>query len=127
VRPCTPNLAPLGIQVTVIEPGAFRTDFLDASSLVRTRQVIPDYSETSGSAREWSDKTNHGQRGDPVKGAAAMVAIATVGEPPLRLQLGTDSIARVEGKLALSRSRLAAWRTLAESTDYEQNSEVPAA
>jgi NAD(P)-dependent dehydrogenase (short-subunit alcohol dehydrogenase family) len=111
------ELLPLGIRVTIIEPGTFRTDFLDASSLRRAARVIGDYSGTSGSARQWADATNHDQLGDPVKGAAAIIAVAASMEPPLRLQLGTDSLARVEAKLAHVAAELAEWRPLAESTD----------
>ena len=114
------ELLPLGILVTVIEPGTFRTDFLDASSLRRAVQVIDDYSGSSGTAREWADSSNHNQLGDPAKGAAAIVTVATSTEPPLRVQLGTDSLAGVEAKLAQVATELAAWRTLAQSTDHEQ-------
>ena len=114
------ELLPLGIHVTIIEPGTFRTDFLDASSLRRAARVIAHYSKSGGTARQWADTTNHNQLGDPVKGAAAIATVATSTEPPLRVQLGTDSLARVEAKLALVATELAAWRTLAESTDREQ-------
>jgi NAD(P)-dependent dehydrogenase (short-subunit alcohol dehydrogenase family) len=113
------ELLPLGIYVTIIEPGAFRTDFLDASSLGRAKRRIEDYDGTVGATRQWADTSNHAQAGDPAKGAAAMVEIATLADPPLRLQLGTDSIARVEAKLAGVRNELAKWRKLAESTDGE--------
>jgi hypothetical protein len=106
--------------VTVIEPGTFRTDFLDPSSLRRAARVIDDYNGSGGSARQWADTANHNQLGDPAKGAAAIVAVATSPEPPLRVQLGTDSLARVEAKLAQVATELAAWRTLAESTDHDQ-------
>jgi len=66
------------------------------------------------------DATNHEQLGDPVKGAAAIVAASK--EPPLRLHLGTDSLARVEAKLAHVATELAEWRTLAESTDAVRTS-----
>jgi hypothetical protein len=107
--------------VTIIEPGTFRTDFLDASSLRKAARVIDDYNGSGGTAREWADSANHNQLGDPVKGAAAIVTVATSTKPPLRVQLGTDSLARVEAKLAQVASELAAWRTLAESTDYGQS------
>jgi NAD(P)-dependent dehydrogenase (short-subunit alcohol dehydrogenase family) len=121
------ELLPLGIHVTVIEPGTFRTDFLDASSLVRSKQVIDDYSATSGASRQWADDTNHGQLGDPVKGAAAIVTIATTEDPPVRVQLGSDCVAQVEAKLSNVAAELAKWRKLAKSTDIESSSKEPAA
>jgi NAD(P)-dependent dehydrogenase (short-subunit alcohol dehydrogenase family) len=113
------ELRPRGIYVTVIEPGTFRTDFLDASSLRTVARMIDDYAETAGHTREWADTSNHNQLGDPVKAAAAIISVATSAAPPLRLQLGTDCLARVEAKLARVTAELAAWRTLAESTDYK--------
>lgn len=121
------ELLPLGIRVILIEPGAFRTDFLEASSLSRVKRVINDYSGTAGATRVWADATNQRQIGDPAKAAAAMVTIATTADPPLRLQLGTDCLARVEEKLALVAKELAAWRNLAESTDYGSTEKESAA
>ena len=77
-------------------------------------------SGSGGTAREWAATSNHNQLGDPAKGAAAIVTVATSTEPPLRVQLGTDSLAGVEAKLAQVATELAAWRTLAQSTDHEQ-------
>lgn len=114
------ELLPLGIHVTVIEPGTFRTDFLDPSSLRRAARAIDDYNSSGGSARQWADTANHNQLGDPVKGAAAIVAVAMSTEPPLRVQLGSDSLERVEAKLGQVAAELAKWRTLAQSTDHDQ-------
>ena len=112
------ELAPLGITVTVIEPGLFRTDFLDASSLKRAARVLEDYELTAGEVRDWSHDANHEQPGDPAKAAAAMIIVATAEEPPLRLQLGADCVARVEEKLALVAGELDQWRALSLSTAF---------
>ncbi len=112
------ELAPLGIHVTAIEPGTFRTDFLDASSLQRVAGNIDDYTATAGETRRWAENTNHGQLGDPVKAAAAIIAIGTSAMPPLRLQLGADCVGRVEQKLALVVRELDAWRELSLSTAH---------
>jgi len=112
------ELTPLGITVTIIEPGTFRTDFLDASSLARVREPIDDYAATAGQMRVWARDANHAQLGDPVKGAAAMIAVATSPHPPLRVQLGADCVARVESKLAAVARELEENRQLAGSTGH---------
>jgi len=90
------ELKPLGIEVIIlkVEPGIFRTDFLDPSSLHRASRVIDDYASTCGMTRQWAAATNHEQPGDPAKAAAAIIAVATSPSPPLRLQLGAYSVAR---------------------------------
>ena len=114
------ELKPLGIRVTIVEPGPFRTDFLDASSLERSKNVISDYGETAGAAREWADTSHNAQLGDPAKAATAMVKITEVENPPLRLQLGADCVAAVEAKLDLVKAELNQWRDLATSTAFTE-------
>jgi NAD(P)-dependent dehydrogenase (short-subunit alcohol dehydrogenase family) len=112
------ELTPLGINVTIVEPGGFRTDFLDSSSLQIEPNVIADYAESAGATRETIVTYNHVQRGDPARAAAAIVDLTDVDEPPLRLQLGADSIERIEAKLDLVRRELDRWRSVALSTDH---------
>ena len=81
-------------------------------------QVIEDYAATAGQVRNLAANRNHAQVNDPVKGAAAIVTIATVAHPPARLQLGTDSVAAVEEKLRSVAAELSQWRELAVSTAY---------
>src|SRR5262247_3196346 len=114
------ELKPLGIKLTIVEPGPFRTDFLDASSLERTKNVINDYGDRAGAAREWADSSHNAQPGDPAKAAAAMVRITKVENPPLRLQLGADCLAAVESKLDLVKAELNQWRDLAISTAFTE-------
>jgi len=117
------ELAPLGINVTVIEPGGFRTDFLDSSSLQIEPTVIADYAASAGATRETIVTYNHLQRGDPARAAAAIVDVTEIDEPPLRLQLGADSIERIEAKLDLVRRELDQWRSVALSTDHAECSD----
>ncbi len=114
------EVAPLGIKVTVVEPGFFRTDFLDESSLARTAQHIDDYRESVGKTRSHAEDVNHGQRGDPRKLASAFIALANAKNPPLRLPLGSDTVERIEAKNAFVARELGEWREVATSTDFAE-------
>jgi len=111
------ELKPLGIRATVIEPGLFRTDFLDASSLLPSAALIPDYDETAGATRRFAGTANHAQPGDPAKLAKALMQMVNDAEPPLRMPFGSDTIRRIEAKNAFVAQELACWRALAMSTD----------
>jgi NAD(P)-dependent dehydrogenase (short-subunit alcohol dehydrogenase family) len=112
------ELAPLGIKVTVVEPGFFRTDFLDDQSLVTSPTIIEDYAETSGGMRDFAVAANHGQPGDPVRFAKAIIALASEANPPLRMPYGSDTVAVIEAKNAFVAAELSAWRDIAVSTDF---------
>ena len=118
------ELAPLGISVIIVEPGYFRTDFLDASSLHTEATIIDDYAQTAGAMRTTAAGVNHAQPGDPVKAAAAIVHIAGVADPPLRIQLGRDSYAAIANKLAFVAGEQKMWHDLSVSTDHDEISAV---
>jgi NAD(P)-dependent dehydrogenase (short-subunit alcohol dehydrogenase family) len=113
------ELAPLGIHATVVEPGFFRTDFLDEQSLIKTALELPDYEETVGVMRRFAAAANHAQPGDPVKFAQAMLALVNAPKPPQRLALGSDTVARIEEKNRFVAAQLAEWKELALSTDFK--------
>lgn len=112
------ELKPLGIHATVVEPGYFRTDFLDATSLTVAGAIIDDYDATSGNVRRIAAGLNHQQPGDPAKLAAAMITLADAATPPLRLPLGTDALRVIAEKNAYVAEETEAWKALAQSTDF---------
>ncbi len=111
------ELKPLGIFATVIEPGFFRTDFLDARSLAVSPSAIPDYAASAGAMRDFAAAANHAQPGDPAKLARALMVLVDQAEPPLRMPFGSDTVKRIEAKNAFVAEELARWRELSVSTD----------
>jgi NAD(P)-dependent dehydrogenase (short-subunit alcohol dehydrogenase family) len=112
------EVAPLGIHATVVEPGYFRTDFLATSSMAETAERIADYAATVGKVRKFVSAHNHQQPGDPAKLGQAIVQLANMPEPPLRLPLGTDTLIRIAEKNAFVQAETEKWRALSASTDF---------
>ncbi|MGF6722093.1 NAD(P)-dependent dehydrogenase (short-subunit alcohol dehydrogenase family) [Paraburkholderia sp. GAS41] len=112
------ELKPLGIHATLIEPGFFRTDFLDASSLVVGKEIIDDYEGTSGTLRRLAVDINHNQPGDPQRLATAVVTLVDTQTPPLRLPLGTDTLKAIAEKNAYVTTETQTWSALSQSTDF---------
>jgi NAD(P)-dependent dehydrogenase (short-subunit alcohol dehydrogenase family) len=112
------ELRPLGIHATAIEPGYFRTDFLDGSSLAVSPSRIDDYADTAGAVRTRAAALSHTQPGDPNKLAQAVVAFVEERDPPVRLPLGSDTIAAIEAKHAADAALIARWRHVSVSTDF---------
>jgi NAD(P)-dependent dehydrogenase (short-subunit alcohol dehydrogenase family) len=110
------EVAPLGIHVTIIEPGGFSTDW--GGSSMTLHDVRDDYAETVG-ARVRFMRDEFRPLGDPAKGAQAILRISEVEDPPLRLLLGTDGY---ELARAADRDKMASderWRELTVSTDHD--------
>jgi NAD(P)-dependent dehydrogenase (short-subunit alcohol dehydrogenase family) len=110
------EVAPLGVKVTIIEPGGFRTDF--AGSLTDLNPGRAEYDATVGATVRFQRDYNGKQPGDPAKAAAVLLHIASLPEPPLRLLLGSDAYAGAE-KSALDKLESdRKWKELSLSTDY---------
>ena len=112
------ELAPLGIHATVVEPGYFRTEFLDSASLAVSPQVLDDYAQSAGAVREAARRINLNQPGDPVRLARAVMQLVASPTPPLRLPLGTDTLQTIADKHAFVANETAQWRAVAASTDF---------
>ena len=113
------ELAPLGIHVTIIEPGPFRTDFLGRSG-VAAAQRIPDYDATAGSARQYLDTQSGKQKGDPLRAVHAMMQVVESPNPPLRLLLGVIALQRLRAKLDNWQQEIAAWESTTVGADFPE-------
>jgi len=112
------ELKPLGISVTVVEPGAFRTDFA-GRSLTQSSTVIDDYAETAGKRRKEHDTAHGTQPGDPAKAAAAIIAAVESDDPPAFLLLGNDALNTYRRLTAARLDAIEAWEHLTISTDLD--------
>jgi NAD(P)-dependent dehydrogenase (short-subunit alcohol dehydrogenase family) len=110
------EVRPLGIKVTIIEPGGFRTDFAGASTTIRSGRR--EYDSTVGAVAQFQHAYNGAQPGDPVKAADVIMRIAALDEPPLRLLLGSDAVRAVEQNDLARMDADRKWRDLSVSTDY---------
>ena len=112
------EVAPLGIKVTIIEPGAFRTDF-NGRSLATPEHLIEDYASTSGEFLKWIQENDGKQPGDPDKAARAMIQAVESDNPPLRLALGADAVQMIEEKLESVKAELETWKQVGINTAFE--------
>ena len=112
------ELAPLGISVTVVEPGAFRTDFA-GRSLTQSVTVIEDYADTAGRRRKEHDTMDGNQTGDPAKAGAAIIAAVESPDPPGFLLLGPDALAAYRYVADGRAAEIARWEQLTTGTDFD--------
>jgi NAD(P)-dependent dehydrogenase (short-subunit alcohol dehydrogenase family) len=117
------EVAPLGIKVTIIEPGGFRTDF-NVSSL---RQTPPsaDYQRTVGQVQGIFREVAGHEPGDPAKAAQAIIAVVNAEHPPLRLLLGRDAVQLARRTDHAKLAETDRWEQLSSSTDFDDVSPIP--
>lgn len=106
----------LGIAVTAVAPGSFRTDWA-GRSMTRTPRSIPDYDDVFDPVREARQQKSGKQLGDPRKAALAMLAAIAADSPPVHLLLGSDALGLVRGKLSALEDEIRGWETITVSTD----------
>lgn len=111
------ELTPFGIQSMVVEPGVFRTDFLDSSSLQLPRHRLAEYDGTPAhTTLDWAGESNHAQLGDPIKGAALIYRVAAGDQLPLHLPVGQDALERREAITKRLDEELTPWRDSSAAT-----------
>lgn len=112
------EVAPLGIWVTSVSPGSFRTEFLSERSVRRTGKSIDDYAATSGRALDGLLRGDGRQAGDPEQAALAIIAAVDADEPPLDLLLGSDALDRTRRRLGRFEDDIRRWEDISASTDF---------
>jgi len=110
------EMALVDVKVTVIEPGGFRTDFAGASTVLEDGRA--EYDAVVGAAARMQRDYNGRQPGDPVRAAQAILKVAAMAHPPLRLALGSDAVAAIAGADQARLAELERWRELSISTDF---------
>ena len=111
------EVEPLGIRVTLVQPGPFRTDWA-GRSLYQTRRPIEDYAPTAGARRALITRNSGKQAGDPARAAAAILRIVDSPSPPLRLLLGRVAYDLTQAKLAAMAADIARWESLTLGADF---------
>lgn len=112
------EVAPLGIRVTLVEPSAFRTDFLSEHSIRRSATKLKDYATTAGAAQDRLVAMAGKQAGDPARAAAAIIQAVDSPKPPLHLVLGSDAYHRTRQMLDAFSAELDAWKAVSIGADY---------
>lgn len=113
------EVAPLGINVTIVEPGAFRTDWA-GRSMIESGTVIDDYAETAGKRRTQTRAVSGKQPGDPARAANAIIRAVESETPPLRLLLGASAYTVAMKRLDTLRESFEAWRSTTLTTDFTE-------
>jgi NAD(P)-dependent dehydrogenase (short-subunit alcohol dehydrogenase family) len=110
------EVALIGVKVTVIEPGGFRTDFAGSSASLKDGR--PEYDAVVGAAARMQRAFNGRQPGDPTRAAQAILKVAAMEQPPFRLPLGSDAVGAIERADRARLEELGRWRELSVSTDF---------
>lgn len=113
-----PEVEPLGVKVTLIEPGPFRTGM--AARAEHAPSTIADYDQTVGVRRRQFRSTGGDFPGDPIRGAAAVIDVTTMDKPPLRLVLGKPALEVARRRFLGVLDEFARWETVTLASDYPE-------
>lgn len=113
------ELAPIGIKMTIIEPGAFRTKWAD-TSLSTTAVDSSEYQNTAGGIRSWLSGLNGAQPGDPTRAAEIMIRIVESDNPPLQLVMGRDGLQNVKNRIEPHLKDIEKWADVTISADFNE-------
>ncbi|GGJ90564.1 short-chain dehydrogenase/reductase [Streptomyces camponoticapitis] len=110
------EVGPLGIKVTIVEPGAFRTDW--AGSSMTLLEPSPDYEQTVGRMHAYRRENEGKEQGDPARAARVLIDIVNSPEPPLRILLGADAVTYAEKASKERAAEAARWADVSGSTAF---------
>lgn len=110
---------PLGINVTCVEPGPFRTDWA-GRSLHQTPSTLPEYADTAAARMKATAEYSGTQKGDPARAARAMIAITEHANPPRHLVMGAWGHDAVTSKLKERLAEIEAWKQTSVETDFPE-------
>lgn len=120
------EVEPFGIKVTAVEPGYFRTGFLNAGAKIVSEKKLDAYAEGPvGHVRGMLDQVDNNQPGDVIKGSKVLVDILTRSglaegkEVPVRVALGSDSPPSIRKKIEQTEALLKEWEGITTNTDHE--------
>jgi short-subunit dehydrogenase len=111
------ELKPLGIFVTIIEPGPFKTNWA-GSSMIFAEKNLSQYHDSVGKTKISLANVHGHQPGDPVKGAQAIIRMTEENDPPLRLPLGKIAIGNIRKKLDWVTHEVNRWEAVSANTDF---------
>jgi len=109
----------LGIRVTIIEPGPFRTDF-QGRSMTIPKHTIDAYAPTAGARRDQLRQSSGQQPGDPDRAADAIIEVVEADDPPLHLLLGKNGLSRAREKLTRHLESIDQWKATSVATDFPE-------
>ena len=112
------EVAPFGVKVLVVEPGAFRTNLFGPGAAVLSDEN-PAYADTVGATRRFVEAGDGTQPGDPAKAAAAIRTALAADDTPLRLPLGGDALDAILARLDTIRDEARAWEAVSRGTDLD--------